>query len=67
MSPVLRLPRDAPTTGRYIAVLRDDTSHQRLLELVEILEKDGCKVFGYMEVAVKAIVLDLSYSTLQKV
>ena len=67
--PVIRLPRDAETTGRYIAVLQEDTSHQRLLEIVEYLRNfsDGCKVHGYIEVAMKAIILDLSYSALRKV
>ena len=67
MRPVIRLPRDAETTGRHIVVLKDDTSHQQLLELVDKLEKEGCKVYSYMEVALKAIVLDLSYDALQKV
>ena len=67
--PVIRLPRDAETTGRYIAVLQEDTSHQRLLEIVEFLRdlSDGCKVYGYIEVAMKAIILDLSDDALQKV
>ena len=67
--PVIRLPRDAETTGRYIAVLQEDTSHQRLLEIVEFLRdlSDVCKVYGYIEVAMKAIILDLSDDALQKV
>ena len=68
MRPLLRLPRDAPTTGRYIAVLSDDTSHQRLLDLVEIFKKiPGCKVYTYMERVLKAIVVDLSNDALEKV
>ena len=69
LSPVICLPRDVETTGRYIAVLREDTSHQRLLEIVESLRNlsDGCKVLGYMAVAMKGIVLDLSLNALQQV
>ena len=69
LRPVIRLPRDAASTGRYIAVLEEDTSHARLLEIVQFLRNlpDGCVVYGYMEVATKAIVLDMSDSALQKV
>ena len=67
--PVIRLPRDAETTGRYIAVLQEDTSHQRLLEIVEYLRNfsDGCKVHGYIEVAMKAVIMDLSDDALHMV
>ena len=69
MRPVIRVPRDAEKTGRYIAVLRQDTCHARLLEIVELLENssEGCVVYGYMEVAIKAIILDLTYDALQMV
>ena len=69
LRPVIRLPRDAETTSRYIAVLQEGTSHQRLLEIVEYLRNlsDGCKVHNYIEVAMKAVILDLSDDTLQKV
>ena len=65
---VIRLPRHVQGTGRYIAVFKDDTSHERLLEIVELLKKsEGCVVHDYMEVALKAIVLDLSDDAQQKV
>ena len=66
---IRRVPRDAEWTGHYIAVLRKDTSHERLLEIVDLLRNftDGCKVYGYMETAIKAIVLGLSYDALQEV
>ena len=69
LRPVIRLPRDAETTGRYIAVLQEDTSHQRLLEIVEFLQNlsDGCKVHGYIEVTMKAVILDLSDDALYEV
>ena len=68
MRPLLRLPRDAPTTGRYIAVLSEDTSHQRLLDLVEIFKTiPGCRVYTYMDKVLKAIVVDLSDHALEKV
>ena len=68
LQPVIRLPRDAEKTGRYIAVLTEDTSHQRMMEIVEMLQRiSDCQVHGYIEVAMKAIVLDLSEDTLKKV
>ena len=67
LSQVIRLPRDAQPTGKCIAVLNNHTSHQRLLELVEIFEKDGCNVYGYMEAIVKVIILDFTDVALQKV
>jgi hypothetical protein len=55
-------------TGRYIAVFKDDTSHERLLEIVELLKtSEGCVVHLHMEVALKAIVLNLSDDALQMV
>ena len=68
LRPVIRAPRDAETTGRYIAVLQDDTNHERLLEIVELLRNyDDCTVYGYMEVAIKVILLELSDDVLQEV
>ena len=68
MRPVVRLPRGAEGTGRYIAVLKEDTSHDRLLEIVGLLKTwGGCVVHGHVEVALKAIVLSLSEPALQKV
>ena len=69
LRPVIRVPRDAETTGSYIAVLQEDTSRERLLEIVELLQactKD-VRVHGYVEVAMKAIILDLSNDALQQV
>ena len=64
----IRLPRDVSGTGRYIAVFKDDTSHERLLEIVELLKtSEGCVVHLHMEVALKAIVLNLSDDALQMV
>ena len=66
--PVLRLPRDADSTGHYIAVLKDDTTHERLLEVVNTLNAiDGCVVHRYVEVALKAIVLEVSGAALEEV
>lgn len=68
--PIIRVPRDAETTGLYIVVLQEDTSHERLLEVVELLRtnlSDGCKIHGYLDTVVKAVLLDLSYDALQKV
>ena len=68
LSPVIRVPRDAETTGRYIAVLQDGTSHERLLEIVELLRNyDNCKVYGYMEVTMGVIILELGDDVLQEV
>ena len=69
LKPVIRAPRDAETTGRFIAVLKETTSHERLLEIVGLLKTSpyGCKILGYTETAVKAIVLELSEGALQKV
>lgn len=69
MRPVFRLPRDAETTGRYIVVLKEDTSRHRFMEIVEMFQKfsNECKVYGYTEVTMKAIVVDISYNFLQKV
>ena len=69
LKPVIRAPRDAEKTGRFIAVLKETTSHERLLEIVELLQTSpyGCKILGYTETAVKAIVLELSKDALQKV
>ena len=69
MRPVIPVPKDAEKTGRYIAVLRQDTSHERLLEMVQLLQNSsaGCAVHCYVEVAIKAIILDLTYDALQKV
>ena len=61
------------TTGmsaeRYIAVLHKTTSHDRIIELAKLLESsiEGCKVHGYVEVAVKALTLELSEEALQEV
>ena len=65
MRPVVRLPRDAERTGRYIAVLTEDAS---LMEIVETLRNlEDCNVHSYVEVGIKAIVADLSYEALEKV
>ena len=66
MRPVVRLPRDAERTGRYIAVLTEDASHERLVEIVEMLRNlEDCNVHGYTEIVIKAIVLDLSQDALE--
>ena len=63
----------AGTTGmsaeRYIAVLHKTTSHDRMIELAKLLDSSikGCKVHGYVEVAVKALTLELSEGALQEV
>ena len=69
LKPLIRAPNDGQTTGRYIAVLKETTSRERLLELVELLNNtmEGCKVRGYVEVAVKAITMELSDEALEKV
>ena len=68
LRPLIRAPRSVKTTGRYIAVLKESTSRERLVEIVEHLRDatGGCKVDGYME-AMKAITLQLSDGALQKV
>ena len=57
------------STERYIAVLHKTTSHERIIELAELLDSsiEGCKVYGYVEVAVKALTLELSNGSLQEV
>ena len=63
----------ADTTGmpmeRYIVVLHKTTSHDRIIELAKLLDSsiEGCKVYGYVEVAVKALTLELSNGALQEV
>ena len=68
LRPLIRAPRGAATTGRYIAVLKNSTSRERLVEIVEHFKNasDGCEVYGYMA-AMKAITLQLSDGALQKV
>ena len=67
--PVIRAPRDAETTGRFIAVLKETTSHERFLEVLDLLKTApyDCKILGYTETAVKAIVMELTEDALQKV
>lgn len=69
LKPLIRMPSDGQTTGRYIAVLRETTSRERLLELVKLLNDtvEGCEVWGYVEVAVKAIIMELTDEALEKV
>ena len=69
LKPLIRAPNDRQTTGRYIAVLKETTSRERLLELVKVLNNtmEGCEVRGYVEVAVKAIIMELSDKALEKV
>ena len=66
--PVYCVPNDAEKTGRYIAVLRDDTSRERLHVIVETINSyEGCTVHDYMDVAAKSILLGLSPDALQMV
>ena len=69
LKPLIRAPNDEQATGRYIAVLKETTSRERLLELVELLNNkvEGCEVRGYVELAVKAIIMELSDKALEKV
>ena len=57
------------STERYIAVLRKTISHDRIMELAKMLDSsiEGCKVYGYVEVAVKALTLELSDGALREV
>lgn len=66
MQSVINLPQDAEGTGHYIAVLKEDTSHARLLEIVEEL-RHNYRVYNYVEVAMKAIFLDIPSEDLQEV
>lgn len=62
------MPNDAEKTGRYIAVLRDDTSRERLREIVEAVDSiDGCTVHDYMEGSMKSMLMDLSSDALHQV
>ena len=67
--PVLRVPRDAPTTGRYIIVLKEKTSvaelHQVLTRVLRI--SDDAKVYGYVEKVAKAFTVELSSYALELV
>lgn len=69
LSPLIRAGDGDYTTGRYIAVLEETTSHERQLEIVDQLEErtEGSKVHGYVETAVRAITLELSNEALEKV
>ena len=67
-APFIRLPRDTETTGRYIVVLKEDTSHEQLTQMVEQLSSyDGCVVHKHVETVLKAIVMDISGAALEKV
>lgn len=66
---VLRVPREVPTTGRYIVVLKDKTT---LTELQQVLLRvlrtaDDAKVYGYVEKVVKAFTVKLSPYSLELV
>ena len=69
LKPLIRAPNDEQTTGRYIAILKENTSRESLLDLVKLLKNtvEGCEVRGYVEVAVKAIIMELSDEALEKV
>ena len=67
-APFIRLPRDTETTGRYIVVLKEDTSHEQLTQVVKQLSSyDGCVVHKHVEIVLKAIVMDISGAALEKV
>ena len=67
--PVLRVPRHAPTTGRYTVVLKQNTS---VAELQQVLTRvlrisDGEKVYGYVEKVTKAFTVQLPSYALELV
>ena len=68
-SPLFRAPRDAPTTGCYIVVLKEGTTREQLSETLDSAVKfsDDGKVYGYVEHVGKAFTLKLSPSALEKV
>ena len=66
---VLRAPREAPTTGRYIVVLKEKTSPTELQQvLTRVLQvADDAKVYGYVEKVAKAFTVRLSSHSLELV
>lgn len=67
--PVLRVPRQAPTTGRYTVVLKQNTSVaelQRVLTRVLRISDDE-KVYGYVEKVTKAFTVQLPSYALELV
>lgn len=67
--PVLRVPREAPTTGRYMVVLKEKTSVAEMQQvLTRILRmSDDSKVYGYVEKVAKAFTVKLSSYSLELV
>ncbi len=60
--PVLRVPRDAPTTGRCTVALKPSASEKDLQKLMTTVMKvaDDAKVYGYVERVAKAFTVKLS-------
>ena len=67
--PVLRVPRQAQTTGRYIVVLRENTSVAELRQvLTRVLRISNiAKVYGYVEKVTKAFTVELPSYALELV
>lgn len=62
MRPVLRAPRDAPTTGRCTVALKPSASEEDQQKLLTTVMKltDDAKVYGYVEKVAKAFTVSLS-------
>ena len=67
--PVFRAPRDAPTSGNYIVVLKQDSSKQELQEIItkSLKVADDATVYGYVEKTAKAFAVKLSSYSLELV
>ena len=67
MRPVHRVPRDAPTTGRFIVSMKPSTSKGEMQETLMAVMKvaDDAKIYGYVHTVAKAITVKLSPYSLE--
>lgn len=61
-SPVIRRPRDVPTTGCYIVVMKDDASEQELQQVAAkaVKASDDAKLHGLVQRVKKAFTVKLN-------
>lgn len=67
--PLLRKPRDAPTTGRYFVVLNDKATEEDMQQLAARVARvsDDAKVYGMVHKVAKAFTVKLSPYALEMV